>query len=161
MRSLHTAQRPACTFQRKRSATSTPKRCRHMISFAFLEVRFTSRIVRVGFASDLNVSLNGLDSLRHSTCTCRFPERLWNRLATNREDHRRSKGSSLATLKRLAISVFWVEVLPFLPKSERNGCHLARQRETRHGRLFASRQRRLVEVLERSRTHTGHGRPRL
>jgi hypothetical protein len=43
----------------KAKRTSTPKRCRHMISFAFLEVGFTSRIVRVGFAFDLNVSLNG------------------------------------------------------------------------------------------------------
>jgi len=43
----------------KARPTSTPKRCRHMISFAFLEVGFISRIVRVGFAFDLNVSLNG------------------------------------------------------------------------------------------------------
>jgi hypothetical protein len=37
----------------KTKRTSTPKRCRHMISFAFLEVRFTSRIVRFGFALTL------------------------------------------------------------------------------------------------------------
>src|SRR5712671_2186002 len=34
------------------------------------------------------------------------PERLKNRLATTREDHRRWKGSSPETLKRLAILVF-------------------------------------------------------
>ena len=43
----------------KAKHTSTPKRCRHMICFAFLEVGFISRIVGVGFAFDLNVSLNG------------------------------------------------------------------------------------------------------
>ena len=43
----------------KAKRTSTPKRFRHMISFAFLEVGFTCRIVRVSFAFDLNVSLNG------------------------------------------------------------------------------------------------------
>ena len=34
------------------------------------------------------------------------PERLKNRLATTREDHRRWKGSSPETLKRLVILVF-------------------------------------------------------
>ena len=43
----------------KAKGTSTPKRFRHMISFAFLEVGFIGRIVWVGFAFDLNVSLNG------------------------------------------------------------------------------------------------------
>jgi hypothetical protein len=50
---------PALELPEKAKRTSTPKRCRHMLSFAFLEVGFTSRIVRVGFAFDLNVSLNG------------------------------------------------------------------------------------------------------
>jgi hypothetical protein len=40
-------------------STSTPKRFRHMISFAFLEVSFIGRIVRVGFALDLDASFNG------------------------------------------------------------------------------------------------------
>ena len=43
----------------KAKRASAPKRCQHMISFAFLEVGFTGRIVRVGFAFDFNVSLNG------------------------------------------------------------------------------------------------------
>ena len=43
----------------KAKSPRTPKRFRHMLSFAFLEVGFTSGIVRVGFAFDLNVSLNG------------------------------------------------------------------------------------------------------
>src|SRR6267154_1765919 len=43
----------------KAKSMSTPKRFRHMISFAFLEVSFIGRIVRVGFALDLDVSFNG------------------------------------------------------------------------------------------------------
>ena len=43
----------------KAKSPRTPKRFRHMSTFAFLEVGFTSKIVRVGFAFDLNVSLNG------------------------------------------------------------------------------------------------------
>ena len=50
---------PALELPEKAKSPRTPKRCRHMISFAFLEVGFISRIVRVGFAFDLNVSLNG------------------------------------------------------------------------------------------------------
>ena len=38
---------------------STPKRVQHVISFAFLEVSFIRRIVRVSFASDFYVSFNG------------------------------------------------------------------------------------------------------
>src|SRR5208282_6007953 len=52
---------------------------------------------------------------------------------------------------------FCVEVFSLLPQSQRDSCNLARQRETRHGRLYAFGQRSLVEVLERPRTHTGHG----
>ena len=50
---------PALKLPEKAKSPRTPKRFRHMSSFAFLEVGFTSRIVRVGFAFDLNVSLNG------------------------------------------------------------------------------------------------------
>ena len=38
---------------------STPKRLQHVIPFAFFEVGVPNRIVRVGFAFDLNVALNG------------------------------------------------------------------------------------------------------
>ena len=38
---------------------STPKRRRHLITFAFLEVCLIRRIVEVGFTFDLDVSLNG------------------------------------------------------------------------------------------------------
>ena len=38
---------------------STPKRVPHVICFAFLEVSFIGRIVRVSLASDFDVSLNG------------------------------------------------------------------------------------------------------
>ena len=43
----------------KAKSPRTPKRFRHMISFAFLEVSFIDGIVWVGFALDLDVSLNG------------------------------------------------------------------------------------------------------
>ena len=38
---------------------STPKRVPHVICFAFLEVDLMSRVVRVGFAFDFDVSCNG------------------------------------------------------------------------------------------------------
>src|SRR5215469_6506707 len=43
----------------KAKCSSTPERFRHMISFAFLEVGLIGRVVRVSFAFDLNVSLDG------------------------------------------------------------------------------------------------------
>jgi hypothetical protein len=43
----------------KAKCSGTPKRFRHMISFAFLEVGFIGRVVRVSFAFDLDVSLDG------------------------------------------------------------------------------------------------------
>ena len=43
----------------KAKSTRTPKRFRHMISFAFHEVSFIDGIVWVSFALDLDVSLNG------------------------------------------------------------------------------------------------------
>ena len=57
----------------------------------------------------------------------------------------------------LRFQFFCVEVFSLLPKCQRNGCNLARQRETRHGWLYAFRQRSLVDVLERSGTRTRHG----
>ena len=43
----------------KAKSLSTPKPLQHVISFAFFEVGFIRRIIRVGFALDLNVSFNG------------------------------------------------------------------------------------------------------
>ena len=43
----------------KAKSPRTPKRFRHMSSLAFFEVGFIDGIVRVGFAFDLGVSLNG------------------------------------------------------------------------------------------------------
>jgi hypothetical protein len=40
-------------------STSTPKRVPHLICFAFLEVGFIGRVVRVGFAFDFDMSFNG------------------------------------------------------------------------------------------------------
>src|SRR5271169_150461 len=57
----------------------------------------------------------------------------------------------------LRFQFFCVEVFSLLPKRQRNGCDLARQREARHGWLYPFGQRSLVEVLEGSGTHTGHG----
>jgi hypothetical protein len=48
-----------------------------------------------------------------------------------------------------------VEAFSLLPQSQRNGCDLARQRETDHGGLDAFGQRSLVEILKRSRLDTG------
>ena len=43
----------------KAKSPRTPKRFRHVISFAFFEVGFIDGIVWVSFAFDLDVSLNG------------------------------------------------------------------------------------------------------
>ena len=50
---------PTLELPEKAKCLSTPKRCRHMIRFAFLEVGFVGGVVWVGFAFDLDVSLNG------------------------------------------------------------------------------------------------------
>src|ERR1700732_4624195 len=85
------------------------------------------------------------------------PERLKNRLATTREKHRRWEGSSPRRSSGLRFQFLGVEVFSFLPQSQRNGCNLARQRETRHGGLDAFGQRSLVEILEWSGLHTRPG----
>ena len=43
----------------KAKGASTPKRIPHVISFAFFEVGFIGRVVRVGFAFDFDVSFDG------------------------------------------------------------------------------------------------------
>ena len=43
----------------KAKSMRTPKRVLHVISFAFLEIGLTGRVVRVGLAFDFDVSLNG------------------------------------------------------------------------------------------------------
>jgi len=55
-------------------STSTPKCFRHIISFAFLEVSFTGRIVRACFALDLDVSFNGraIDGQQPHLIRCPF-----------------------------------------------------------------------------------------
>jgi len=50
---------PTLVLPEKAKCSSTPERSRHVIPFAFLEVGFIGRIIWVGFALDLNVSLNG------------------------------------------------------------------------------------------------------
>ena len=57
----------------KAKSTSTPKRFRHMISFAFLEVSFIDGIVWIGFAFDLNVSFNGRATGRQQPHLIRCP----------------------------------------------------------------------------------------
>jgi hypothetical protein len=58
---FHVANGAEATLQEpeKAKCSRTPKRFRHMIAFAFFEVSFIGRIVRVNFAFDFNVSLNG------------------------------------------------------------------------------------------------------
>ena len=50
---------PALELPEKAKSPRTPKRFRHIISFAFFEVGFIDGIVRVRFAFDFGVSLNG------------------------------------------------------------------------------------------------------
>src|SRR5205823_9739448 len=50
---------PTLVMPEKAKCSSTPKRFRHMIPFAFLEVGFIGRVVRGGLALALHMSLNG------------------------------------------------------------------------------------------------------
>jgi hypothetical protein len=50
---------PALEMPEKAQRPRTPKRFRHMVSFAFFEVGFMVRIVRISGALDLDVPLNG------------------------------------------------------------------------------------------------------
>jgi hypothetical protein len=50
---------PALEMPEKAKRPRTPKRFRQMISFAFFEVGFMVRIVRISGALDLDVPLNG------------------------------------------------------------------------------------------------------
>jgi len=50
---------PALEHPEKAKSPCPPKRSRHIISFAFFEVGFMGRIVRIGGALDLDVPLNG------------------------------------------------------------------------------------------------------
>ncbi len=50
---------PALELPEKAKSPRTPKRSRHMVSFAFFEVGFISRIVGISGALDLDVPLNG------------------------------------------------------------------------------------------------------
>ena len=76
------------------------------------------------------------------------PERLKNQLATTRQ---RSPEMERALHPRrssgLRFQFLNVEVFSFFPKSQGNGCDLARQREAHHRRLDAFGQRSLVEIL--------------
>src|SRR6266550_1284627 len=72
---------PTLVIPEKAKCSSTPKRFRHMIPFAFLEVGFKGRVIRVGFALDLNMSLNGRAAseqqshfVRHAFVVVRFAE---------------------------------------------------------------------------------------
>src|SRR5258708_11904372 len=83
------------------------------------------------------------------------PERLKNQPTTTRERiRRRWKGFFTGDAQAACAFSFSASKFSLLPQSQRNGCNLARQRETRHGRLDAFGQRSLVEILERSGPHT-------
>ena len=80
---FHVAHGAEATLQEpeKAKCSRTPKRFRHMIAFAFFEVGFIGRIVRVSFAFDLNVSLNGRVTseqqshfVQYAVGVARFPE---------------------------------------------------------------------------------------
>ena len=50
---------PALEHPEKAKSPRPPKRSRHMVPFAFFEVGFMGRIVRISGALDLDVPLNG------------------------------------------------------------------------------------------------------
>jgi hypothetical protein len=50
---------------------------------------------------------------------------------------------------RFPFQWFWIEVLSFLPKSQHNRRHLARQGQPRHGRLHSARQQILIKLAPR------------
>ena len=55
-------------------SASTPEGVPQMVRFAFFEVGFIGRIVRVGFAFDFNVSFNGR-AYGAASRRCMFPRR--------------------------------------------------------------------------------------
>jgi hypothetical protein len=57
----------------KAKSLSTPKPLQHVIPFTFFEVGFISRIIRVGFAFDLNVSFNGYATSEQQPHFLRLP----------------------------------------------------------------------------------------
>src|SRR5258705_12385993 len=57
----------------------------------------------------------------------------------------------------LRFQLFCVETSSSLPKCQRNGRDLARQRQTSHLRLHPLGQQSQVEIVERSRTAAGPG----
>ena len=80
---VHVAHGAEATLQvpEKAKCSRTPKRVRHMIAFAFFEVGFIGRIVRVSCTFDLNVSPNGYVTSRqqshyvqYAVGVARFPE---------------------------------------------------------------------------------------
>ena len=74
------------------------------------------RVIRGGIGLTQRLSATGTMRLQAIGMLTLEPERLKNQLATTREDHRRWKGSSPETLKRLAISVS--KRRSFLPSSK-------------------------------------------
>ena len=50
---------PALKLPEKAKSPRTPKRSRHMVSFAFFEVGFMGWLVRISGALDFDVPLNG------------------------------------------------------------------------------------------------------
>src|SRR6266404_1707348 len=84
------------------------------------------------------------------------PERLKNRSATTRERIAGDgKGSHQRRSSGLRFQFLDVEVFSFFPKCQRDGCNLARQRQTDHGRLDAFGQRALVKILKWPGQHAG------
>src|SRR5262252_5291243 len=87
------------------------------------------------------------------------PKRLKNRSTTTGE---RLTGDGEGSYPRrssgLRFQFVDVEVFSLLPQGQRNGCDLACQGETHHGRLDTFGQRAQVKLPKRSRHHTGPGR---
>ena len=102
----------------KAKRSSTPKRIRHVISFAFLEVGFIGRIVRVCFAFDLNMPSNGRATRQPQ------PLGFWAALAVARFPEKAPVVKSLPPkilLLEPALGFFWMPSPGPLPQTREDG----------------------------------------
>jgi hypothetical protein len=129
---LHIAYGAEATLQIPEEAkcSSTPKRCRHMIPFAFLEVGLVGWIVRVGFAFDFYVSFNGC-----AICEPQ-PHCLWAALVIVRFPEEAPVIKSLPPkilLFEPAAGFFWMPSSGPLPQAAENGgVHALKNAFTHH-----------------------------
>jgi hypothetical protein len=108
------------------------------------------RVVREGIGITQRLVPAALERLQALRILTLEPERLQNPIGHHQDADRRWKG--LYTRDAQAACDFSLsasKLSPFFHRVQRNGCNLARQRETDHGGLDAFGQRSLVEILKR------------